>query len=306
MTAEQRLVLGGQDRTVTRGILVAGITLLSPAALLIGYLLGSLALTGAQVIDGRPPAWRPVVDWPVFTVSPWITVLLAVVALAAVLHQARRATVTRALVLTTLLGWAAASAGSSWFFALALPPAALVGEPVLGRSDHLIAAGIGMLAIAVLIVRLVSVGRSHDRLVHAGLLGTGVLRTPDGWDPTSRFTMDAPVHWHRSGSEVLPPGASSSNDAPLSLLLERSTVDLGPRATRRSFETADGTPVLRSTARRDDGVVTVSYAFSPAGRRGDEARIDAIVRPAGVRSPREIDALVATADTIAGTFRWSR
>lgn len=302
MTAPEA-VLGGRNRTATRGIIVAAVTMLSPAALLLAYLLGSLALTGAQVIADRPPAWRPVVDWPVFTVSPWITVLLATVALAAVLHQARRATVTGALVLTTLLGWAAASAGASWFFALALPPAALVGEPVLGRSDHLLAAGIGMLVIAVLIARLVTVGRSHDRLVRAGLLATGVLRTPDGWAPRTPFTLDAPVHWHRLGSMVLPPGASSTGEAPLSLLLVGSTGSRGSSALRGDLVTTDGTSVQRSTARSADGVITVSYVFSRP--RSEDARIDAVIRSSGARSPGEIDALVATADTIAGTFRWS-
>ncbi|WP_168916495.1 hypothetical protein [Microcella flavibacter] len=279
----------------------AAVTLLTPAAVLIAYLVGSLALTGAQVIDDRPPVWRPVVDWPVFTVSPWITVLLAVGALASVVHQARRATVTRALVLTTLLGWAAASAGSSWFFALALPPAALVGSPLLGRSDHLIAAGIGVLVIAVLIVRLVTVGRSHDRLVRAGLLGSGVLRTPDDWDPRAAFTLDAPVHWHRIGSEVLPPHVNSSSEAPVSFLLAGSSVDRAPSASGEEFVVSSGTSVERSVARTDD-VIAVSYVFSR--NRGDDTRLDAIIRPSSMRSPGEVDALVATADTIAGTFRW--
>lgn len=303
MTTEVR-VLGATERDGARGLIVAATTLLAPAILLLAYLLGSLVLTGGQVVDGRPAPWRPVVDWPVFTLSPWLTVPLALGALAAVVVHARRVTVARALVVTTLLGWAAASAGSLWFFGLVLPPAALFSEPLVGRSDHLLAAVIVTLAAAVLIVRLAMIGRAHDRLVRARLIGTGVLMTPEGWDPRAPFVLDAPVGWRLDGGALLPPDSPTAGEAALSLHAVRSAAALAPTAESTTFLTAAGAEVRRSPARAGDDVITVTYVFAPAPGRGDATQLDAIVRPSAVRSGGEVDALLATADTIASTFRW--
>ena len=291
-----------QDRPLTRWIIAAAITLLIPAALLVAFLVGSLLFTGAQVIESRSPVWRPVVPWPLFTVTPWITVSLAIGGLIVAVGYARSIGIARAMGLIPLLGWSLAAAGSTWFFGAVLPEALLGSEPLLGRSDHYLAFAVNLLAAAVLAIRLGMVGPAHDRLRASRLLADGFLLLPTGLDENAPFTIEAPVRWRVVGRELLPLGHETAADSPLSLRV--LTAERGAAESGEPVSLPGGASVRRAEHQESDGSVEVSYLYARDDAPRQRARLHAVIRPALLRSSAETEVLLRSADVIAGSFRW--
>jgi len=276
--------------------------LITPA-LLIAYLVGSLVFTGAQVVESGTPVWRPIVDWPVFTVTPWITVPLAVAGLVASFGLIAVVTIARSTALTTVFGWVMAAGLSSWVLAVGLPPASLGLEPLVGSSDHYVALAINSGSAFVVLIRIASVVRSHERLQSNRLIAYPTqLLPPQGLDRTAPFTIEAPVDWRVIGSELLPPRCERAGDSPLSISL--NPVPASFPTSGAPIGTVGGHPMWRLEHPRHSDAVRLSYLISHNGSRSRVAQLEAVVSPSLLRGQAEVDTVIATADIIAGTFRW--
>lgn len=292
-----------RESALQRWLLGAAITMIAPAAILLAFLIGSLLLTGGQVIDSRSAIWRPVLDWPVFTVSPWVVVPLAVGALITALGLAVQVDTARTVALSGPLGWAVAGALSSWFLAVVLPPTALAGTAFIGGTDLLLAAGASTLAAAVVLIRFLALSRRHDRLLADRLVPGGVLVTPAGLDERSSFTLKAPTLWRVVDDVALPPRTDTAETAALSIAMTRA---LRADPGRALVPVPGGGSAQRWEERAENGAIRIRFDFFRGDSPVDGVRLDATVRPDLLREQRDVEPVVATADTIAGTFRWRR
>lgn len=96
--------------------------LLQVAALL-AYLLGSMLLSGGQIVASRGPMWGAVLDYPLFTFPGWASLVVAIVGVILVVPVLACARVPDASRVGAAFRLTAAAAGASFMFAWMLPSA---------------------------------------------------------------------------------------------------------------------------------------------------------------------------------------
>lgn len=168
------LALRGFPRIVLYGYAAATLT---PVLLLLVFLVGSLALSGAQVTpDGRPRYGAPV-PFPLFIVPDWLSIGCAVITTVLVIP----------LIVTTSIGWGGRLLGmlsysggafiADGLFAFAFPGETGLlrtpADPEVFLGNHIIGAGLSLLCAIILFVRTAVTDREYKRLRAAGELPEG-------------------------------------------------------------------------------------------------------------------------------------
>lgn len=169
-----RPALRGFPRVVLYGYAAAA---LIPVLLLLLFLVGSLALSGAQVTpDGRPRYGAPV-PFPLFVVPDWVSIGCAAVTIVLVIP----------LMVTTPIGWVGRLVGmlsysggafiADGLFAFAFPsetgPLRAPADPEVFLGNHIFGAGLSLLCAIILFVRIAVTNREYKRLRAAGELPEG-------------------------------------------------------------------------------------------------------------------------------------
>lgn len=91
------------------------------AAALLAYLLGSMLLSGGQIVASRGPMWGAVVDYPLFTFPGWASLVVAIVGVILVVPVLVYARATDDNRVGAAFRLTAAAAGASFMFAWMLP-----------------------------------------------------------------------------------------------------------------------------------------------------------------------------------------
>jgi hypothetical protein len=154
-----------------------GIAAMTPVALMLIFLVGSLVLSGAQVGPGGRSVYGALVRFPLFVVPDWLSIGCAIVATVLVVP----------LVVTTSVGYGGRLVGmvqltcgslvADGFFSLAFPaPTGLwktPANPDVYLGAHLVGAGLSLLCIIILVVRTIATNGEYWRLRRAGKLPEG-------------------------------------------------------------------------------------------------------------------------------------
>lgn len=91
------------------------------AAVLVVFLLGSLALTGGQVAASGAPMWGAVIDFPLFAVPGWLLLAVSVIGVLLVIPVVVLARLADAGRVVGAFSATAAATAASFFFAWSQP-----------------------------------------------------------------------------------------------------------------------------------------------------------------------------------------
>lgn len=165
--------------TDAHGRLLVGYSAASllPVALFLVMLVGSLLLSGAQVLPDAPARYDAAVPFPLFVVADWLAIGCAVIAALLVVPVALTTRVVQATHLIGVLAYTLAAIVADLYFAFAYPgegtPFASPTDPGVTLGLHLIGSMLGVLCAVVLGVRLAVIGPRYERLRKAGDLPIG-------------------------------------------------------------------------------------------------------------------------------------
>ena len=134
---------------------------LIPVALLLVFLVGSLALSGAQVVPDGHEAWDAVLPFPLFIVPGWLSIALAVIGAGVVIPFVATTRPVQAPDLLAAFAYSIGAALANFYFSFAF------------LGTHWIACVIAGVCILVLIVRMLMIVPSYERMRKAGELPNG-------------------------------------------------------------------------------------------------------------------------------------
>lgn len=135
--------------------------------LFLGYFIGSLVLTGAQVAPDQAPPYGQVMEWPVFQPPAWISVGIGAIALltfapmAALVRPQEAPRLARAISFT-VAGPLMQSLAMLWIFPIELE-GGLPGRPVTQPDLYWIGAALAGLTIALVLLFGHRAITEHDR-----------------------------------------------------------------------------------------------------------------------------------------------
>ncbi|GAA5035286.1 hypothetical protein ACFQRL_00660 [Microbacterium fluvii] len=142
------------------------------AGLLVVYLVGSLLLTGGQVVASRGPIWGAALDFPLFVVPAWMLIALAAVGAALYLPLLLTVRVLDARRLSGAWGVVAASVFTPLLFS------AVVDDDIwraFREQGYWIASAISAVCVLALAIAAFTTAPRYDRLARAGELPPGYL-----------------------------------------------------------------------------------------------------------------------------------
>jgi hypothetical protein len=166
-------------RTVRASTAIAAVGLLVTPALLVLYLVGSLVLTGGNVMPGGSPNWDEVYPSPVFPVPGWLVVVPTVVgslSAVVVVGASRTADASR---LIGLLGYTFGAALSEIAFLFVF-----AGDTRIWDTGYGIGFAAAALASAAVLIAVLTLAPGAERLRRAELARAGVA--PSERSPLTR------------------------------------------------------------------------------------------------------------------------
>lgn len=150
---------------------------LVPVALLLVFLVGSLALSGAQATPDGLTKYDAPVPFPLFVVPEWVLIGCAVVALALVVPLIVTTSVAYGGRLIGMLSYTGGAMIADAFFSFAFPVSdgliASSGDPDTYLGGHIVGVALSVVCIIVLVIRLVVTNREYLRMRKAGELPDG-------------------------------------------------------------------------------------------------------------------------------------
>lgn len=136
-------------------------------AILVLFLLGSLAFTGGQVVRNSDPIYDAVFPFPVVPLPGWVLVAIAVPNLILVVLLCAGAQLLDARMVTGMLGPMLAAVGASGFF--------LSAGTVENDGGFAIALWINIAAVVPLVISIIRFGPEYTRRMRAGTLPEGYV-----------------------------------------------------------------------------------------------------------------------------------
>lgn len=169
---------GHRDSRFSRIVLYGyGCASLLPVVLMLLFLVGSLVLSGAQVGPGGRPVYGAPVHFPLFVVPDWVSIGCAAVATVLVVPLVVTTSAAYGGRLVGMVPNTLASIIANAFFSRAFPAStglvAAWNDPNVYLGAHLYGAGLGVLCVIILILRVIAVNGEYERLKRAGELPDG-------------------------------------------------------------------------------------------------------------------------------------
>lgn len=285
-------------------VAIVGISAVGIGLLGIGFVLGSVALSGGQVTETQRPTRSAILDWPIIMPPPVLTMAAAAIAVVAVVILAARVTVRTRGTLSTTFGWTLAGMLGAGPLAFAFPDARVGESPLVpGLSDHAPAAAAFALAA---LISLIGQGRSiaAARAARAAGLNPAFLPIvpPQGTPLVPELTIQAPPMWRWTAEHGLPSIVPEAHrPAPVRIVVPDR--EAGPITDPDPHEAVvDDAPARRERIADGSGGTIMRYRFATP-TSGDERVVDVRIRPTADR--HELRAYIDCADLIAGSVRWN-